>query len=224
MLKKLLFCGLMVSLVLGVGYFGFKQDAVKADTSKPQVKVDYKEKDIHLELKGDFVENDPPGVPEQGRQRRQGTRRTTSTANKPIPKTEAEKKIQQVIDDIYQNQSRGAMIVPATDGRMLRIMAEAVNAQRVVELGTSVGCSGLWFCMALQTTGGELITYEIDRRRAETARQNFKQAGVEDIVTLVEGDAHREITKLKDPIDVIFIDADKEGYLDYFNKLHSLVR
>ena len=92
MLKKLLFCGLMVSLVLGVSYFGFKQEAVKADTSKPQVEGDYKEKNINLELRKDFGETDPPGVPEQSRQRRQGTRRTTSTANKPIPKTEAEKR------------------------------------------------------------------------------------------------------------------------------------
>jgi predicted O-methyltransferase YrrM len=43
-------------------------------------------------------------------------------------------------------------------------------------------------------------------------------------VTLVEGDAHEEVTKLKEAIDLVFIDADKEGYIDYLNKLLPLVR
>jgi len=46
---------------------------------------------------------------------------------------------------------------------------------------------------------------------------------VENVVTLVEGDAHQQITKLKGPIDVAFIDADKEGYVDYLNKLLPLI-
>jgi len=44
------------------------------------------------------------------------------------------------------------------------------------------------------------------------------------MVTLVEGDAHEEVTKLKEPIDVLFLDADKEGYIDYLNKLMPLLR
>jgi predicted O-methyltransferase YrrM len=47
---------------------------------------------------------------------------------------------------------------------------------------------------------------------------------VDKLVTLVEGDAHAEVTKLKDSIDLLFLDADKEGYLDYLNKLLPLVR
>jgi predicted O-methyltransferase YrrM len=45
-----------------------------------------------------------------------------------------------------------------------------------------------------------------------------------DIITLVEGDAHEEVKSLKDPIDIIFLDADKDGYTDYFDKLLPLVR
>ena len=44
------------------------------------------------------------------------------------------------------------------------------------------------------------------------------------LITLVEGDAHEEVKKLKDPIDILFLDADKEGYIDYLNKLLPLVR
>jgi predicted O-methyltransferase YrrM len=94
----------------------------------------------------------------------------------------------------------------------------------VVEIGASNGYSGLWFCLALRATGGRLTTHEIDARRAALARENFSRAGVSDLVTLVEGDAHKEIGKLKDPIDIIFLDADKAGYYDYLNKLLPLLR
>src|SRR6266568_3051297 len=73
-------------------------------------------------------------------------------------------------------------------------------------------------------TGGRLTTFEIDPGRAAAARKNFQQAGVDSLVTVVEGDAHQKITTLKGPIDVVFIDADKEGYVDYLTKLLPLVR
>ena len=78
--------------------------------------------------------------------------------------------------------------------------------------------------MGLQTTGGKLITHEIDPQMAALARENFKRAGVEQIVTVVEGDAHETVTRLQGPIDILFIDADKAGYPDYLNKLLPLVR
>jgi predicted O-methyltransferase YrrM len=78
--------------------------------------------------------------------------------------------------------------------------------------------------MALQKTGGRLTTFEYDAGRAATARQHFKEAGVDSIVTIVEGNAHQTISRLKAQIDVLFIDADKEGYVDYLNKLLPLVR
>jgi caffeoyl-CoA O-methyltransferase len=148
----------------------------------------------------------------------------SSTENPPKPKTEQENKILSVLDDMDKNQREGMMNVPIEDGRLLRVLTEAVNAKHVVEIGTSNGYSGIWFCLALQSTGGKLTTYEIDAHRAALARENFKKAGVDNMVTLVEGDAHKEATKLKEPIDVLFIDADKEGYIDYLNKLLPLVR
>jgi caffeoyl-CoA O-methyltransferase len=140
----------------------------------------------------------------------------------PVPKDDNEKKILSILDDIRTNQSYRN--VPPQDGRFFRIMALAMNAKNVVEIGTSTGYSGIWFGMALQKTGGKLTTYEIDAQRAATARANFKRAGMADIITLVEGDAHEEVKKLKDPIDILFLDADKEGYIDYLNKLLPLVR
>jgi len=144
--------------------------------------------------------------------------------NAPIPKDDAEKKILDVLKDMDQNQRQGMMNVPMEDGRLLRLLTEAVGAKHVVELGTSNGYSGICFCLALRTTGGKLTTHEIDARRAALARENFAKAGVDKLVTLVEGDAHEEVKKLKEPIDVLFIDADKEGYNDYLTKLLPLVK
>ena len=144
--------------------------------------------------------------------------------NAVMAKNEVEKKILAVLDDLNKNQRRGMMNVPVLDGRLLRLLTETMGAKRVVEIGTSNGYSGIWLCLALQKTGGKLTTYEIDERRASLARENFKRAGVDKLVTLIDGDAHKEVTKLKEPIDLLFIDADKEGYIDYLNKLLPLVR
>lgn len=142
----------------------------------------------------------------------------------PIGKNEAEKKILAVLDDMDRNQRGGMMNVQIEDGRLLRMLTEAVGAKHVVEIGTSNGYSGIWLSLALQKTGGKLTTHEINAERAALARENFKKAGVDGSVTLVEGDAHETVTKLKEPIDVVFIDADKEGYTDYLNKLLPLLR
>lgn len=140
----------------------------------------------------------------------------------PVPKNDNDRQIIAVLDDIRQNQS--FRNVATQDGRFLRIMAESMNAKHVVEIGTSTGYSGIWFGMALQQTGGKLTTFEIDAGRAAKARENFKKAGMADIITLVEGDAHEKVKELKGKIDILFLDADKEGYIDYLNKLLPLLR
>ncbi len=153
------------------------------------------------------------------------TQEAAARAN-PAPqgKDAAEQKILGILDDMYENQRRGMMNVPTDDGRLLRLLVEMSGAKHVVEVGTSNGYSGLWMCLGLRTTGGKLTTYEIDAGRARLARENFERAGVAELIDLVEGDAHKEILKLKGPIDIVFLDADKEGYVDYLNKLLPLLR
>jgi predicted O-methyltransferase YrrM len=136
---------------------------------------------------------------------------------------DAEKRILSVLEQMRAG-GRMYLSVPPEDGRALRLLTEAAGAQTVIEIGTSTGYSGLWFCLALQRTGGRLITFEIDADRAAAARKNFQEAGVEALVTVVEGDAHEKVASLKAPVDVVFIDADKEGYVDYLRKLRPLVR
>lgn len=142
----------------------------------------------------------------------------------PRARDEAEKRIIAVMDDMQDHQSRGMGNVLPEDGRLIRMLTESLGAKHAVELGTANGYSAMWFCLALRSTGGKLTTHEIDPDRISLARENFRQAGVEDIVTLVEGDAHETISDLKAPIDILLLDAEKEGFCDYLRKLLPLVR
>ena len=139
-----------------------------------------------------------------------------------VPKDDNEKKILSVLDDILARQRYRN--VPPQDGRLLRLLAESMNAKNVIEIGPPTGYSGIWLGMALQKTGGKLTTFEIDAQRAATARANFERAGMANVITLVEGDAHEKVTSVKGPIDILFLDADKQGYIDYLNKLLPLIR
>ena len=141
-----------------------------------------------------------------------------------LPQSDREKAVFAVLEDMDRNQRPGSLSVPMEDGRILRLLTESSGATNVVEIGTSIGYSSLWFCLALEKTGGKLTTFEIDPGRASQARANFKRAGMDPLVTLVLGDAHDKVKQLKEPIDILFLDADKEGYLDYLNQLLPRVR
>lgn len=135
-----------------------------------------------------------------------------------------EEKILEVIAEVGQHQRAGNMLVSEKDGRLLRVLTAFGGAKHVVEIGTSVGYSGLWFALALTSTGGKLTTFDIDPDRLERAQQNFQRAGVAEHIRGVLGDAHEKVATLKGPIDLLFLDADKAGYLDYLSQLRSQVR
>lgn len=164
--------------------------------------------------------------PDPGRRQRGGPGADGETLfpSQTLAKTERERKILAVLEDMDQTQRRGSMSVPVNDGRLLRIFAESTGAKQVVELGTSIGYSGLWLCLGMEKTGGQLTTFEIDPDRAATARANFKRAEVEDRVNLILGDAHEKVSAVAGPVDIVFLDADKEGYLDYLEKLLPKLR
>ena len=140
----------------------------------------------------------------------------------PLAADDFERNALAVLSDIAANER--FRNVPQHDGRLLRILTRSLDAKHVVEIGTSTGYSAIWFGLALKQTGGRLTTYEIDADRAATARENFQEAGMNDLITLVEGDAHEQVTKLTGTIDIVFLDADKEGYRDYLKKLLPMVR
>ena len=139
-----------------------------------------------------------------------------------LPKDDEERKILEALERMRQGPRYAN--VSETDGRLLRLLTEAVNAKHVVEIGTSTGESAVWFALALRKTGGKLTTHEINPQRAKIAEDNFKMAGVDHLITVVVGDAHETITRIDEPIDILFLDANPGGYIDYLDKLLPKVR
>jgi caffeoyl-CoA O-methyltransferase len=154
----------------------------------------------------------------------QRERRGSGSLPPTTAKSDAERRVLDVIADYDRTQRGGSMSVPFEDGRLLRILAESIGAVRIVEIGTSFGYSGLWLALALRGTGGRLSTFEIDESRQARARANFERAGVLPMIDLVLGDAHVQVAKVKGPVDMVFSDADKDGYLDYLRKLLPALR
>jgi caffeoyl-CoA O-methyltransferase len=140
----------------------------------------------------------------------------------PLGKDGGEKRALAVLDEM--SKGRWFLNVTTREGWLLRQLTETAGAKRVVEVGTSSGYSSIWLALGLRATGGKLYTHEIDPEKVKMARANFEKAGVADVITIVEGDAHETVKQHKEPIDVVFLDADKEGYIDYFKKLLPLVR
>ena len=111
------------------------------------------------------------------------------------------------------------MNVPATDGKPLYDIIIENKYKSAVEIGTSTGHSSIWLAWALSKNGGKLITFEIDERRYKEALSNFEKAGLSNYIDARLGDAHDLVTKLNEPIDFVFSDADKDWYTNYFKAL-----
>ena len=79
------------------------------------------------------------------------------------------------MDDMQDNQARGMGNVLPEDGRLMRMLAESLEAKHVVELGTANGYSAMWFCLALRATGGKLSTHEIDSERIAMATSGLNE-------------------------------------------------
>ena len=140
----------------------------------------------------------------------------------PLAKNDREKQALAALDEM--TKGTWYLNVTTREGRVLRQLTEAVGAKRVVEIGTSSGYSTIWLALGVRATGGKVFTHEIDPEKVKMARANFEKAGVDDLITIIEGDAHETIKQHKEPIDVLFLDAEKKGYVDYLEKLLPLVR
>ena len=121
-------------------------------------------------------------------------------------------------------RSRRLRAVTPEVGRFLHLLVKLTGAQRVLEVGMSGACSTIWLATAARETGGSVTTLELDQAKIQRARQNLAAAGVDDIVTIVEGDAHQTLRTLRGPIDYAFLDAEKELYADFLEPLVGLLR
>jgi len=108
--------------------------------------------------------------------------------------------------------------IPPETGKFIAILAASPTHGTLVEIGTSAGYSTLWLSLACREIGTAITTYEILEDKAALARETFRQAGVDDLVELVVGDARDHLKEYSD-ISFCFLDAEKEYYLDCYELL-----
>jgi predicted O-methyltransferase YrrM len=117
--------------------------------------------------------------------------------------------------------------VTANQGRMLHLIARAMGARRILEIGTLGGYSTIFLARALPPDG-RVVTLEAEPRHAEVARANFARAGLSDVIDLRLGPALETLPRLVEsgagPFDVMFIDAHKPEYPDYLTWALKLAR
>ena len=109
-------------------------------------------------------------------------------------------------------------------GKYLSIFARAMNAKRVVEIGSSNGVSTIWFALAMRATGGFVTGTEIIPERAATANANLAEAGLSAFGTVLSGDAQQSLASIESGIDIAFIDAEKDDYTYHFEVVWPKLR
>lgn len=117
--------------------------------------------------------------------------------------------------------------VSANQGKLLQLLAKICSAKKILEIGTLAGYSTIWMARALPE-GGKLITLEFDPKHADVARKNIERAGLASMVEIRVGKAIDLLPVIasdkEGPFDMIFIDADKPPYKEYFEWALKLSR
>ncbi len=146
-------------------------------------------------------------------------------------------KVLNVIDRLNRqsNRERSGKSKVAPDQEMLAITADtgiffsvllkAIKARCILEVGTSAGYSTLWFADAMDRNHStRIITIEMNPQKVEWALKNFKEAGLDKMIEIKQGIALDLLPKLKGKFDFVFLDADKENIIRYFDIVLPMVR
>jgi predicted O-methyltransferase YrrM len=102
-------------------------------------------------------------------------------------------------------------------GLFLNILVKSTKATSVLEIGTSNGYSTIWLGLATHENNGQLITLEVDPKKVKMAKGNLEKSGLVNTVKLIEGDAKETLSILDKKFDFVFLDAEKEDYLEFFH-------
>jgi len=115
--------------------------------------------------------------------------------------------------------------ISASEGKMLHVLTLISRAERILEIGTLGGYSAIWMARALPENG-KLISLELEPHHAMVARRNVERAGLSDKVEVRVGPALETLATMaaEEPFDLVFIDADKDGYADYLSRTVPMVR
>ena len=117
-------------------------------------------------------------------------------------------------------------------GMFYNVLLKSINAKNILEIGMSVGYSGLWFADAVISStqsDGQITTIDREKFKIDKATRNFDEAGVSSLIKIRKGEARKILHEIKEEFnenyfDFIFIDADKESYIEYFDLCLPLVR
>jgi caffeoyl-CoA O-methyltransferase len=107
-------------------------------------------------------------------------------------------------------------------GAFLQMISHMIKPSAVLEIGTFTGYSAICMAQGLRP-GGQLITMDVNPEMEDFALPFFEEAGLKDKINMLIGDATKIIEKLKGPFDLVFIDADKENYVNYFDQVFPKV-
>lgn len=124
--------------------------------------------------------------------------------------------LKEVADFTNEKHPKAHMLSGAVQGKLLEMLSRMIQPRRILEIGTFTGYSALCLAKGL-TEDGLLYTIEIRVEDAETAQFFFNKSIVKDRIILQVGNAHEIIPALHEAWDIVFIDADKVSYIDYFN-------
>jgi len=125
-------------------------------------------------------------------------------------------------EETYRTMSSPGMQVGAVEGRLLRMLVQISGARRALEIGMFTGYSGLMIASGLPEDG-ELVTCDVDPKAEEMARRYFARSPHGRKITIRMGPALETIRTLKEPLDFVFIDADKQNYTAYYDAVVPLL-
>jgi caffeoyl-CoA O-methyltransferase len=109
-------------------------------------------------------------------------------------------------------------------GHWLALLVRATNARELLEIGSSNGVSTIWLASAARQNGGRVTGTEILPERAAEANRNLATAGLDAVARVIAGDARATVASLSGPFDLVFIDAEKDDYVDHFEVVAGRVR
>ena len=108
--------------------------------------------------------------------------------------------------------------IPPETGKFIALLASVAPEGDYLEIGTSAGYSALWLALVCKELKRKLVTFEVLEEKVKLAQETFKVAGVEDLIQLIPGDAREYLHNYKN-VSFCFLDAEKEVYLDCYEKL-----
>jgi predicted O-methyltransferase YrrM len=120
--------------------------------------------------------------------------------------------------------SRRTRNVDRETGRWLGLLIRATGAREIVEMGSSNAVSTIWLASAARDNGGRVTGTEILPDRAADANRNLAEAGLDAVARVIPGDARETARSIPGPIDLVFIDAEKENYVDHLLAVLDRIR